>query len=95
MLQFNSGWPLAITAANAAQTVPDADLTAATFSAQGETELQKFIGAFDTDNQVISGLAGIQGSAQTYMAAAAPWFFTHFGADTFNKNVSRHRASVD
>ena len=52
-----------------------------------EGALQKFIGVFDPDNAQITGLAGVQGSAQTYMAAVTPWFFTHFGAP-LNKNVS-------
>ncbi|KAM5535050.1 hypothetical protein V8D89_011278 [Ganoderma adspersum] len=81
---FNSGWPLAITAQNAAQTLPGVDLN--NVNSVGETALQKFIGSFDTDTQHITNLANVQGSAQTCMAAVAPWFFTHFGADTFNKN---------
>ena len=57
-------------------------------TAQGEAELRNYIGSFDTDNQYISGLSQVQNSAKTYMAAVSPWFFTHFGPDTFNKNVS-------
>ncbi|KAI0648077.1 glycoside hydrolase [Trametes meyenii] len=81
---FNSGWPLALSAAQAPQLLPGVDLN--NVNAGGVQTLQKFIGAFDTDDQHISQLANVQGSAKTYMAAVAPWFFTHFGADTFNKN---------
>ncbi|KAI9058333.1 glycoside hydrolase family 71 protein [Trametes sanguinea] len=81
---FNSGWPLSLSAAQAPQLLPGVDLN--NVDAAGETALQQIIGNFDQDNQAISGLANVQGSAHTYMAAAAPWFFTHFGADTFNKN---------
>ncbi|KAI0661905.1 glycoside hydrolase [Cubamyces menziesii] len=81
---FNSGWPLALSAAQAPQLLPGVDLN--NVNAAGEAALQKFIGSFDPDNQHITQLATIQGSAQTYMAAVSPWFFTHFGADTFNKN---------
>ena len=56
--------------------------------AAGEADLQTYIGSFDTDNQYIAGLSQVQGSAQTYMAAVSPWFFTHFGPDSYNKNVS-------
>lgn len=28
------------------------------------------------------------GDSRTYMAAVSPWFFTHYGVDTYNKNVS-------
>ncbi|KAI0632101.1 glycoside hydrolase [Trametes polyzona] len=81
---FNSGWPLALSAANAPQQLPGVNLD--NVDAAGSQVLQKFIGSFDTDNQHISQLANVQNSAKTYMAAVAPWFFTHFGANTFNKN---------
>ena len=83
--QFNSGWPIDLKVAQASTLLPGVDLN--NIDANGEAALQKFIGAFDTDNQHITNLASVQGSAQTYMAAVAPWFFTHFGPDTFNKNV--------
>ncbi|PFH51633.1 glycoside hydrolase family 71 protein [Amanita thiersii Skay4041] len=35
----------------------------------------------DSDNVYLSNLGG-----KTYMAAVSPWFFTHYGADTYNKN---------
>ncbi|KAI0354941.1 glycoside hydrolase [Trametes cingulata] len=81
---FNSGWPLALSAAQAPQLLPGVNLD--NIDGAASQALQKFIGSFDTDNQHITQLATVQGSAQTYMAAVAPWFFTHFGADTFNKN---------
>ncbi|RDX53305.1 glycoside hydrolase [Lentinus brumalis] len=81
---FNSGWPIDLKVAQAGSLLPGVDLN--NIDANGETALQKFIGSFDTDNAHITNLANVQGSAQTYMAAVAPWFFTHFGADTFNKN---------
>jgi len=37
--------------------------------------------SFDTDTTYISALGG-----KTYLGAVSPWFFTHYGADTFNKN---------
>ncbi|PPQ91664.1 hypothetical protein CVT25_012877 [Psilocybe cyanescens] len=57
--------------------------------------LTKFIGATDTDDQHLAGLATLSGQLQardgtaskkTYMAAVSPWFFTHYGPDSFNKN---------
>ena len=53
-LQFNSGWPLGITAQNAGQTLPGVDLN--NVNSVGETALQKFIGSFDTDTQHITNL---------------------------------------
>jgi len=58
--------------------------------------LTKFIGTTDTDDEHLSGLATLQGTLQArdgesskraYMGAVSPWFFTHYGADSFNKNV--------
>ncbi|KAK0458149.1 glycoside hydrolase family 71 protein [Desarmillaria tabescens] len=36
---------------------------------------------FDSDLNYVSNLGG-----KTYMAACSPWFFTHYGRDTYNKN---------
>lgn len=52
--------------------------------------LAPFIGATLTDSQYLDGLAALPnntGSTRAYMAAVSPWFFTHYGADSFNKNV--------
>ncbi|KAI0761962.1 glycoside hydrolase [Trametes elegans] len=81
---FNSGWPLTLTAEQAPQQLPGVNLNK--IDAAGANALKKFIGAFDTDSQHITQLASVQDSAKTYMAAVSPWFFTHFGEDTFNKN---------
>jgi len=52
--------------------------------------LSKFIGSTDTDNQHLSGLAALASqpgqSKKAYMGAVSPWFFTHYGLDSFNKN---------
>ncbi|KAH9922777.1 glycoside hydrolase [Epithele typhae] len=82
---FNSGWPIDLHVAQAPALLPGVDLNNVVGTG-GDVALQKFIGSFDTDNQHITNLASVANSAQTYMAAVAPWFFTHFGADTFNKN---------
>lgn len=60
------------------------------------------MGSTDTDDEHRKGLEGLAGSLQsrdvddnasgegekqlTYMGAVSPWFFTHYGPDTFNKN---------
>ncbi|KAJ7291761.1 glycoside hydrolase family 71 protein [Mycena rebaudengoi] len=36
---------------------------------------------FDSDSQYIAGLNG-----KTYLGAVSPWFFTHYGKDTYDKN---------
>ncbi|KAF5381673.1 hypothetical protein D9615_005563 [Tricholomella constricta] len=61
---------------------------------------------FDADNIYLKNLGG-----RTYMAGVSPWFFTHYGPDTYNKNfiyrcddwhfaarwevLVKHRAEVD
>ncbi|KAJ7863085.1 glycoside hydrolase [Mycena olivaceomarginata] len=67
--------------------VPAFFIDPATFSPQ-------FSGVMDGDFNFNSGwplesLATLAagGAKLTYMAAVSPWFFTHFGPDSFNKNV--------
>jgi glucan endo-1,3-alpha-glucosidase len=60
--------------------------------------VSSFIGDTDLDSQFLRGLNILHGqlrkrdpsgaSKPTYMAAVAANFFTHYGPDTFNKNVS-------
>jgi glucan endo-1,3-alpha-glucosidase len=59
--------------------------------------LSQFIGATQTDTQFLDSLAALPNNLQArdaapstqraYMAAVSPWFFTHYGPDSFNKNV--------
>ncbi|KAF8147293.1 glycoside hydrolase [Mycena galopus ATCC 62051] len=79
---FNSGWPIQVTTAFAAGIATD--LT----GADGTNALNQFIGANATDIQHIQNLATLAtgGAKLTYMAAVAPWFFTHFSPQSFNKN---------
>ncbi|KAL1748391.1 glycoside hydrolase family 71 protein [Schizophyllum fasciatum] len=53
--------------------------------------LGPLLGSTDTDEKHLQGLSSLSGgkrdgSKRTYMASASPWFFTHYGKDTFNKN---------
>ncbi|VDC00768.1 unnamed protein product [Peniophora sp. CBMAI 1063] len=50
---------------------------------------QQALGAFTgttTDGQYLSGLASMPNGGKAYMATASPWFYTHYGQDSFNKN---------
>ncbi|KAF9452895.1 glycoside hydrolase family 71 protein [Macrolepiota fuliginosa MF-IS2] len=62
-----------------------------------EPELTKFIGSTETDDEHLKGLQAILSALQArdgegtnqkpvYMGAVSPWFFTHYGQDSFNKN---------
>ena len=49
------------------------------------------VGAVGTDQQYVNGLKSVtsnDGKAPTYMGAVSPWFFTHYGVNSYNKNVS-------
>ena len=62
--------------------------------------VSSFIGDTDLDSQFIQGLNGLRSQLRrrdgsgapkpTYMGAVAANFFTHYGPDSFNKNVSCH-----
>lgn len=96
--QFNSGWPITLTASAADSFLGSIgqglSLKAMVSSVAEKVSgaLSKFVGATDTDKQHTDALAAMSSGKKTYMAAVSPWFFTHYGADTFNKNVSSHSA---
>ncbi|TEB38068.1 glycoside hydrolase [Coprinellus micaceus] len=47
------------------------------------TSRQDLVNArLDSDNAYLANLSG----GKTFMAAVSPWFFTHYGPDTWNKN---------
>lgn len=83
--QFNSGWPVNLKVDTAGQLLSGVNFN--NIDTAAEAKLSALLGSFDDDNIHLNGLSTIQGSAGTYMAAVAPWFFTHFGG-SLNKNVS-------
>ncbi|KAL1677782.1 glycoside hydrolase family 71 protein [Schizophyllum commune] len=53
--------------------------------------LGPLLGSLDTDEKHLQSLNSLSGnkrdgSKRTYMASASPWFFTHYGVETYNKN---------
>jgi glucan endo-1,3-alpha-glucosidase len=88
---FNSGWPIALTAASAQSALAPQGLKlgagVASAAQAASKALAPFVGATDTDAQHVAALAALGGAKRTYMAAASPWFFTHYSPQTFNKNV--------
>ncbi|KAJ3709955.1 glycoside hydrolase [Lentinula raphanica] len=50
-----------------------------------ENALSSFIGSTDSDSQFLNASSG-SASNNVYIAAVSPWFFTHFGKNSFNKN---------
>ena len=97
MLQWNGGWPVALTTQSAESSIQGltSDLGSATFGGQIQSALNSTIGAFSTDQTYISGLNSVSGDSKTYMAAVSPWFFTHYPQSSFNKNVSEANAIIE
>ncbi|KAJ3534356.1 hypothetical protein NMY22_g6963 [Coprinellus aureogranulatus] len=60
-----------------------------------QNALSKFIGSIESDNEHLTGLKSLAPSIgkrdgeenrPVYMAAVSPWFYTHYGPNSFNKN---------
>ncbi|KAK0187984.1 glycoside hydrolase family 71 protein, partial [Armillaria mellea] len=69
--------------------------TVVSATTNAESVLSRFIGSTETDQQHLEGLAALSdglssrdesSSELAYMAAVSPWFFTHYGPDSYNKN---------
>jgi glucan endo-1,3-alpha-glucosidase len=92
---WNSGWPNELTTASAesilhqAGTLPSSQSLDSFLSSTSDSSaiasalapLASSVGSTQSDKAHLSAIAG-----KTYMAAVSPWFFTHYGQDTFNKN---------
>ncbi|KAG6854668.1 hypothetical protein C0991_003316 [Blastosporella zonata] len=59
-----------------------------------QNALSQIIGSSQSDIEHLQDLTALSGTISrrdatkpTYMAAVSPWFFTHYGADSYNKNV--------
>ncbi|KAG6837624.1 hypothetical protein H0H93_006145 [Arthromyces matolae] len=99
---WNSAWPIQITTAfvqNLVSGLPSfkaAGNALSTVLTQDAVQnaLGPLIGSSDPDNQHVKDLSALSStparrdtsSKPTYMASVSPWFFTHYGADSFNKN---------
>ncbi|KAI0354931.1 glycoside hydrolase [Trametes cingulata] len=82
---FNGAWRTDFTTASASSMLGgSADLDHP--SPQQQSAIADTLGSFKIDQWHIEQLGQVENSAHTYMTSIAPWFFTHFGADTYNKN---------
>jgi glucan endo-1,3-alpha-glucosidase len=88
---FNSGWPIELDVPKAQSVLAPAGLAAAVSGAPvpsgltADAALAPFAGNTTTDDEYRAGLAKLPAGGGTYMAAASPWFFTHYGG-ALNKN---------
>ncbi|KAG8989976.1 hypothetical protein FRB90_001995 [Tulasnella sp. 427] len=86
LLTWNSAWPTDLTS----QSQNVAGVVGA-LAAPVLGQVKDAVGSIDADTQFIdavkSAASAVAGSgSKTYMAGVSPFFFTHYGADTFNKN---------
>ncbi|KAI0670819.1 glycoside hydrolase [Trametes maxima] len=82
---FNGAWRPDFTTATASQFLGDGvDLDHLTPQQQGT--IASTLGSFQIDQWHIDQLGLVANSAHTYMTSISPWFFTHFGANSYNKN---------
>ncbi|KAF9049586.1 hypothetical protein BDZ89DRAFT_1057464 [Hymenopellis radicata] len=96
---WNSAWPVELTTDVANSLLSDTSASLKTLLSTNtlsglESALTKFIGSTETDQQHLQGLSTLgdgltsrdESSELVYMASVSPWFFTHYGPDSFNKN---------
>ncbi|KZT12051.1 glycoside hydrolase family 71 protein [Laetiporus sulphureus 93-53] len=83
VFNWNGGWPTELSASGLST-----DLAAAIFSSSIQSELNATIGSFASDSQYVSGLSSLSSSdnGTTFIAAVSPWFYTHYGKSSYNKN---------
>ncbi|OSD07255.1 glycoside hydrolase family 71 protein [Trametes coccinea BRFM310] len=82
---FNGAWRTDFTTASASSLLGNnGSLDHPT--PQQQSIIAQTLGSFQIDQWHIEQLAQVANSSHTYMTSVAPWFFTHFGPDTYNKN---------
>jgi glucan endo-1,3-alpha-glucosidase len=82
---WNSGWPAELTAEKASSLLQP--LGGSLDNGLDSPVLNDLIGSIKPDKVYLGGLSSMPSAAKTYMAAVSPWFFTHYGPNSFNKNV--------
>jgi len=82
---WNSGWPVELTAEKATSLLQP--LGGSLAGQLDSPVINDLVGSIQPDKVWLGGLSDMPDTEKTYMAAASPWFFTHYGADSYNKNV--------
>jgi len=84
---WNSGWPVELTAEKVSNLLKPLGESLADAHRFDSPALSDLVGSIQPDRVYLGGLKDMVNGANTYMAAVSPWFFTHYGADSYNKNV--------
>ncbi|KAI0822250.1 glycoside hydrolase [Trametes gibbosa] len=82
---FNGAWRTDLTTANAGSFIGNS-ANADHLDPSQQGAIANALGSFMIDQWHIDQLGRVENSAHTYMTSISPWFFTHFGANTYNKN---------
>ena len=82
---WNSGWPVQLTTQSATNMLQP--LGGSLTSSLNSPVLSDLVGSIQPDDTYLNGLNQMSSDSKTYMAAVSPWFFTHYGPDSYNKNV--------
>ncbi|KAG1742365.1 glycoside hydrolase family 71 protein [Suillus paluster] len=84
MFNWNSAWPTQVTTSFVSSLGLLGDIATGQSSAVSSA-LSGVIGSTTPDDTYISSLTAM-GGGRTYMASVSPWFFTHYGPSSYNKN---------
>lgn len=82
---WNSGWPVELTPEKASTLLQP--LGGTLNNDLNSTILLDLVGSIQPDTVYLGGLTDMPSDSLTYMAAVSPWFFTHYGPDSYDKNV--------
>ncbi|KAI0031385.1 glycoside hydrolase [Vararia minispora EC-137] len=83
-MAWNSAWPIDLTSNSGSSGGLVSQILGAVSNA-----VQGILGGGDTDTQYLNALAAMPNGPdgnRTYLPTVSPWFFTHYGADSYNKN---------
>ena len=85
---WNSGWPVELTSEKASGLLQPVGGSLNDPTRLSSPVLNNLVGSIQPDKVYLGGLKNMPPTtAKTYMAAVSPWFFTHYGPNSFNKNV--------
>ena len=100
-LQWNSAWPISLTTASighsiigALQSIVPSSILSTLGSLQSDDEYLSGLGLPATVAANTSSPPKKRSGANVYMATVSPWFFTHYGPDTYNKNVNQFSTAI-
>ncbi|KAL5523926.1 hypothetical protein ACEPAG_8099 [Sanghuangporus baumii] len=92
MFNWNAAWPISVTTGVFNRIVMQTGAAVGKLLSSSSSPLmtqisevvQNFTGSLDSDHQYIDALSKM--GNKLYMSSVSPWFFTHYSAQSFNKN---------